>query len=79
MSEKTPSLSPSRIRVLRLIDGASIREIARAFGGVSPNAIHQHLRKARADGFAETDGSRGGWRLTRRGESILRALRSVGI
>lgn len=79
MSQKEPRITTARVKVLRRLDGSSIRQIGAALGGISPNAVHQQLREARKDGLAETDGSRGGWRLTSRGESILRALRGVGL
>lgn len=79
MSTKEPRITSARMRVLRHLDGSSIRQIGAALGGITPNAVHQQLREARKDGLAQTDGSKGGWRLTARGETILRALRGVGL
>lgn len=66
------------MRVLRLLDGRTVREIGEVLH-LSANGVHQHLRGARDDGLAETDGTAGGWRTTRRGDAILRALRGVGL
>ena len=76
-------ISPSRVRVLRALDGQrSIRALALVCGGVTANAIHQHLRGARKDGLARPDRREQHlrrWSLTPRGLEVMRALETVGM
>ena len=73
MTKSTWTVSPARLRVLRLVGGGrSVRGIAKSLRLNSPNAVHEHLRGAREDGLAETDGTHGGWTLTPFGERVLR-------
>jgi DNA-binding transcriptional regulator YhcF (GntR family) len=78
---KPLNLTRHRVRVLSLLRaknrGPSIREMAMALGGVTPNAIHEVLRMARDAGIAETDGKAGGWHLTAHGESVVALLSSA--
>lgn len=45
--------------------------------GLSPNGVHIHLRRARSEGWAETDGKARGWRLTAAGRLALRVATRV--
>ena len=77
------TLSPSRLRVLRALDGQrSIRQLGALLGGVSPNAIHEQLRNAKRDGLAAPHGKERvsrRWRLTAQGKRVVAALASVGL
>ena len=55
-----------------------MRQVAQALG-LTAGGVHYHLRMARTDGLAATDGSAGGWMLTARGAKVLRALGGVGL
>lgn len=72
-----PSMTRARVRILSLLTtkrpNPTIREMCAALS-LSPNAIHETLRKARLAGVAETNGEPGGWRLTRHGAKVVRAL-----
>jgi len=71
-----PYMSPQRYRVLQQLASnpqQSVRQIGAALA-LSPNGVHGHLRHARRDGLAETDGMLAGWRLTERGAALMDAL-----
>ena len=79
MSETQSPPTAGRLQVLRAVTpGATVRRVARALG-LTAGGVHYHLRAARAAGLATTDGQPGGWRLTPRGERVLRALGQVGL
>ena len=61
---------------MRALNGLPLSSLARDLG-VSRQAVYQHLRGAKRDGLADSDGTSGGWRLTGRGLRIVRALAEV--
>jgi predicted ArsR family transcriptional regulator len=66
---------PTKCKVLLAMDsGRTVREAGDILG-LTPNGVHQHLREARAHGWATNKpGKSRSWRLTEPGRRLVRLV-----